>query len=175
MVFNGWGSLGRTLVIGLIAYISLILLLRTSGKRTLSKMNAFDLVVTIALGSTLATVILSKTVALVEGVASMALLIACQYMVTWLSVRSNTLSRLVRAEPTMLVYNGTYLRDAMRSQRVTELEIRQAIRSNGASDLSGKAVILENDGTFSVIPIPDSTSTCLIDDVDLKENKTGLK
>jgi uncharacterized membrane protein YcaP (DUF421 family) len=41
--------------------------LRVSGKRTLAKMNAFDLVVTVALGSTLATILLSADVSLAEG------------------------------------------------------------------------------------------------------------
>ncbi|MDQ6680248.1 MAG: DUF421 domain-containing protein, partial [Pseudomonadota bacterium] len=46
--FDGWSSLARTLVIGVLAYVGLVLFLRVSGKRTLSKMNAFDFVVTIA-------------------------------------------------------------------------------------------------------------------------------
>ncbi len=46
MFFNGWESLLRTLVVGVLAYISLVLSLRISGKRTLAKMNAFDLIVT---------------------------------------------------------------------------------------------------------------------------------
>lgn len=41
--------------------------LRITGKRTLCKWNAFDVVVTIALGSTLASAFLSQTVALAEG------------------------------------------------------------------------------------------------------------
>ncbi|HBM44306.1 MAG TPA: DUF421 domain-containing protein, partial [Halomonas sp.] len=56
--FSGWESLARTLVVGLLAYTVLIVFLRISGNRTLSKMNAFDLIVTVALGSTLATVLL---------------------------------------------------------------------------------------------------------------------
>ena len=48
--FNGWEGIARTLVIGVLAYLALILTLRISGKRTLSKMNAFDLIVTVALG-----------------------------------------------------------------------------------------------------------------------------
>jgi uncharacterized membrane protein YcaP (DUF421 family) len=64
MFFDGWKGLGQTAVAGIVAYTSLILLLRISGKRTLAKMNAFDLIVTVALGSVLATVILSKDVAL---------------------------------------------------------------------------------------------------------------
>ena len=52
-----------------------LLLLRVSGKRTLTRMNAFDLVVTVALGPTLATVLLTKSVALADGLAAFALLI----------------------------------------------------------------------------------------------------
>lgn len=37
-----WTSVLHTLVVGTIMYISIIVLLRISGKRTLSKMNMFD-------------------------------------------------------------------------------------------------------------------------------------
>ncbi len=87
MFFGSWYSLLRILVVGVLAYVALIVLLRVTGKRTLSKMNAFDLVVTVALGSTLATVLLSKDVALADGVVAFALLIGLQFIITWLSVR----------------------------------------------------------------------------------------
>ena len=86
--------------------VLLLLLLRVSGKRTLTKMNAFDLVVTVALGSTLATVLLTKSVALAEGLTAFVLLIFLQFVLTWLSVRSRAVSRLVKSEPTLLVYQG---------------------------------------------------------------------
>ena len=82
--FSGWESLARTLVVGLLAYTVLIVFLRISGNRTLSKMNAFDLIVTVALGSTLATVLLSKDVALAEGALALGLLISLQFIITWL-------------------------------------------------------------------------------------------
>ena len=50
MFFESWSSLGRILAVGALAYMALVLLLRISGKRTLTKLNAFDLVVTVALG-----------------------------------------------------------------------------------------------------------------------------
>ena len=75
------------LIVGTLAYAALILLLRASGNRTLSKMNAFDFVVTVALGSTLATMLLSADVALAEGVVALALLIGLQFVITWLSAR----------------------------------------------------------------------------------------
>ena len=78
MFFNDASSLLRVVIVGTLAYSSLVLLLRVSGKRTLSKMNAFDLVVTVAIGSTLATVLLSKDVALADGVVAFTLLIGLQ-------------------------------------------------------------------------------------------------
>ncbi len=93
--FEDWSGLGRVIVVGTLTYVALVLILRISGKRTLSKMNAFDLVVTVALGSTLATIILSKDVALAEGILALGLLIGLQYVVTWSSVRSNTINHLV--------------------------------------------------------------------------------
>ena len=63
----------RELLLGPLTYVWLILVLRVSGKRTLAQLNAFDFIVTVALGSTLATVVLSKSVAWVEG----ALVLVC--------------------------------------------------------------------------------------------------
>ncbi len=79
--FAGWAGLLRVLVVGSVAYVALVVILRSSGKRTLAKLSAFDLVVTVALGSTLATVLLSKSVALAEGVLAMMLLAALQALV----------------------------------------------------------------------------------------------
>ncbi len=152
MLFDNWISLGRVLFIGTTAYVCLVLLLRISGKRTLSKMNAFDLVVTVALGSTFATVLLSKTVALAEGVLAFALLAGMQFIVAWLSVRSAAVRRLVKSDPRMLFYHGQFLRDDMKAERVTEAEVRAAVRTHGNYNLSDiEAVVLETDGTLSVM------------------------
>jgi uncharacterized membrane protein YcaP (DUF421 family) len=104
--YDGWWDLIRILVLGTAGYAALLLLLRTSGKRTLSKLNAFDFVVTVALGSTLATVLLSDSVSLVDGVTALALLVALQYAVAWASVRSAAIERLVKSEPTLVYHHG---------------------------------------------------------------------
>lgn len=67
MWLDSWSDLGRILAVGASAYVSLVLVLRFSGKRTLAELNAFDLVVTVALGSTLATILLSSDVSWSEG------------------------------------------------------------------------------------------------------------
>ena len=152
MWFDGWDGLLRVLVVGTLAYAALVLLLRVSGKRTLTKLNAFDFVVTVALGSTLATVLLSKDVALAEGVLAFALLIALQYIVTWLSVRDPRFQALIKAEPTLILHKGRFLDAALRSQRITREEVLSALREAGAADPAAvEAVALETDGTVSVL------------------------
>lgn len=150
--FQGWSGLLRVVVVGLLAYVGLVFLLRVSGKRTLSKMNAFDFVVTVALGSTLATVLLSSDVALAEGILAFALLIYLQFAITWASARSDRLQALVKAEPSLLFHDGRMLPSALRRERVTEAEVEAAIRSQGYVALEEVgAVVLETDGTFSVL------------------------
>lgn len=150
--FNGWGNLLRTIVVGVLAYAALVLFLRMSGNRTLSKMNAFDLIVTVALGSTLATVLLSKDVALAEGALAMALLTSLQFIITWASTRTAWVRRIVTGEPLMLLYRGEFIASSMQKARVTQDEIQAAIRSNGLSDIADvEAVVLETEGTLSVV------------------------
>lgn len=152
MFFESWSGIGRVLLVGTLAYVSLVVLLRVSGKRTLSKLNAFDLVVTVALGSTLATILLSKDVALAEGVTALALLIFLQFVVAWTSVRSERFSNVVKSRPALLFYRGEFLHDAMRRERLTEPELRAAIRESSLSALEDvEAVVLETTATISVL------------------------
>ncbi|MFN3442069.1 MAG: DUF421 domain-containing protein [Rhizobium rosettiformans] len=152
MLFQGWPGIARTLLVGTLAYVTLVLFLRISGKRTLSKLNAFDLVVTVALGSTLSAILLQESIALAEGATALGLLILLQYLVTFASVRSNSVAKLIRSEPTLIVRSGSFCHDAMMRQRITEDEIMSAVRSNGSQGLDEvEAVVLESDGTLSII------------------------
>lgn len=150
--FDSWESIARTLIISVLAYGSLVVILRTSGKRTLSKMNAYDFIVTVALGSTLATVLLNKDVALADGVLTFVLLISLQFILTYLSVRSKKINNLVKSQPSLLVYKGQILNDAMIKERIAVDEVYATLRENGYADLQQiDAVVLETDGSLSVI------------------------
>ncbi len=152
MLFQGWSGLARTAVVAVLAYLALVVFLRLSGKRTLSKLNAFDLVVTVALGSTLATILLNADVALAEGLLAFACLIGLQYVVTWSSIRWGWVKRGVRAEPTVLVRGGVPVTEALRRERVTEDEALTAVWEAGGRTLAeAEVVILESDGSLTAI------------------------
>jgi uncharacterized membrane protein YcaP (DUF421 family) len=150
--FNTWMSLLRTFTIGVMAYISIVFLLRISGKRTLSKMNAFDFIVTVALGSLLAAVMINPNVALLDGVLAFAILIFLQYIITYLSYRSKKITRLIKSDPRLLFYKGQFLKDGMLKERFTEEEVLAAIRNKGIGNIEDvEAVVLETDGSLSII------------------------
>ena len=157
-------SIGHVLIVGILTYLALIVVLRLSGKRTLSKWNAFDFVVTIALGSVLASALMSSSVSLLQSIVALCVLVLLQFAITFTSVRSPFMRRLIKAEPALLLEAGTYRHDIMRRERVVEAEIRAAIREQGHADIEAiTAVVLETDGSFSVIPHRGTTHSALSD------------
>lgn len=153
MWFDSWSPVLRILLIGAATYGSLLVLLRVSGKRTLAKLNAFDLVATVALGSTLATVLLDDSVVWAEGVAALGTLIALQLVVALVSSRLPGGRALLTSRPTLLLRDGRIDEAAARRARIAVVEIHQAVRSSGQGDLSAvAAVVLETDGSLSVVP-----------------------
>lgn len=152
MWFDGWSDVVRVVAVGAAAYVTLVVVLRLLGKRTLAKLNAFDLVVTVAFGSTLATVLLSSDVSWSEGAVALALLGVLQLAVSWTTVRYSRGRGVVTAAPTLVLRDGVVLEGALRTQRLTHSEVRQAARASGAGGLETiAAMVLETDGTLSVV------------------------
>jgi len=179
MFFDGVSGLLRVLVVGTAAYLWLIVVLRVSGKRTLAQLNAFDFIVTVALGSTLATVLLSESVALAEGALALALLAALQLLAAWSSTRSGTVRRAVTSGPTLLLRDGEPLAEAMAEQRISTASLHAAVRSSGIGGLElVAAVVLETNGTLSVISRDQAGSRSaladLVSDTERASPRRGL-
>lgn len=156
LFFSGWGPIGATVIKGLIIYVTLIAVLRITGKRSLSKFNIFDFIITIALGSIFASTLTTDDLVLAQSVAAIVVLLGAQFVVSKLAMRSNRFERVIKSDPALLFYGGDYVVETMRAERVTKREILQAVRNSGASSLEGvQAVILETDGTMSVIVSSD--------------------
>jgi uncharacterized membrane protein YcaP (DUF421 family) len=149
--FDGWYNVGRTVTLSIIGFAAIMTMLRVSGKRVLSKLNVFDFVFVVAVGSVFAATIIEKDVTLVEGIASLATLIGIQVLLAKLAVYSRTAERIINGAPTLLLSNGKFIRHALRKERVTEEEVRAAIREEGLTSVDDvDAVVLENDGTLTV-------------------------
>lgn len=152
MWFDTWSDIFRILIVGAASYTSLVLLLLGFGKRTLGQLNAFDFIVTVALGSTLATILLNSSVSWSEGIAALLVLAFLQFLVAWISARRPRLRTVLTSEPVLLLRDGRMLTDVLRRNRLTESEVLQAVRGSGSGDIRDiAAVVLETNGKLSVI------------------------
>ena len=152
LFFDGWEALLRAFVATVLAYATLLVMIRISGKRTLSKMNAYDFIVTIALGSCLAATALNKSVALAEGAIVYCTLIILQFIITWSAVRSGRIKRIVSGSPALLLYKGQFIDSAMKAERITIEEIYVVARRQGIEELKDvDVIILETTGDITIM------------------------
>ncbi|MGY4629971.1 DUF421 domain-containing protein [Bradyrhizobium sp. USDA 4486] len=164
IIFQGWAPLLRTAIGTTINYLALVVLLRLAGPRTLAKWYAFDLIVTVALGSTFANSVLSGDISVAQSLVGFVILIGLQFIIAFAVAHWSPLRVIVNPQPTLLVHQGKLVRDAMRSQRVAEADVRAAVRQHGIDHLEDVgAVVLEADGTFSVIRQLGSEASALAD------------
>lgn len=165
-LFGGWSGILDTLIVGALSYFGTIVLLRISGKRTLSKWNSFDFVVTIAFGSILASALLSDQTRFVQAMVAIGILVLLQFVITWLAVRSGVIQTLIKSEPSLLLFKGQMVDKTLKQQRVAEGEVLAAIRLSGHSSIDSiDAVILETDGSFSVVENVDIENASAMKDV----------
>lgn len=157
-VWSSWIRLAEISVNAVLFYILIIVMVRIVGKRTTSQLNNFDWIINVAVGSLAASGILLRNVASVDAMIAIAVLAACQYGTTHLVQRSKLVASAVKAEPTLLTHKGKFLRDAMERTRISEEEIKTALRRNGLTENAGANwVVLEPNVELSVIPRQDVT------------------
>jgi uncharacterized membrane protein YcaP (DUF421 family) len=149
---ESWPAWLSTLVATPIACIALLVVLRIAGKRTLAKMTAYGLTITVAFGSVFASVLLDRSVPLLEGAVAFAVLAGLQGVLAWASLRSNLVARAVTSRPTALVCRGRVDETLLRRERIRLEEVRTALRAAGHASVSeALAVVLETDGSLSVV------------------------
>lgn len=149
--FENWANVWHMALMTVISFITLFILIRISGKRTLAKFNAFDFIVTVALGSVLAYMMLAQ-ITFTEGVVVLLLIIGLQYLFARLSRASDAMDNVLNASPRLLFYKGRYLEDSMKKEAITENEIFAVIRKEGLAKIEDVlAVVIEPNGEISVI------------------------
>lgn len=166
MWFDSWADIARIVLVGAAAYVVLVIVLRVTGKRSLAQLNAFDFVVTVALGSTLATILLSAQVSFTEGITALGLLAGLQFLVATISAHRPSSRVGLTSRPVLLLAHGAIRHQALKRNRLTESELRQAVRMQGTGDLSQvKAVVLETNGKLSIITTSQYGNGSAVEDI----------
>jgi uncharacterized membrane protein YcaP (DUF421 family) len=136
-----------------VVYVFLVAGLRLLGKRELGQMSLYDLVLIIILGNAVQNSMINNDNTLGGGVVAATVLLVANRVLNVVLVKSTRAERALVGEPVLLVSDGVPVAGAMQRERITRDQLDAALREHGFESLDGvHAVILEVDGTMSVIP-----------------------
>ena len=158
LFFDNIDKLGRIVLTAVTIYVLIVIITKVSGKRSTSQLNNFDWIVTVMIGSLGASTILLKDIPLIEGISSILVLYVMQFLVTKYASISPQFSSFILSEPRIVFYQGQFLPDAMRAERLTRQELECAMRSEGVNNFDDvEAIVFESDAQLTIIPKPTSS------------------
>jgi len=142
----------RILGSAVIIYVLIIVYIRLLGKRSTSELNNFDWIVTVSVGSIVASTIILKDISVTEGGLSIFILMMLQFIITKFMYNSVTFREIVKSTPKLLFFEGEFIEDNMKKERILKREVYAAIRQNGLKSLKQiYAVVLETNSKISII------------------------
>ncbi len=152
LIFNNFQTASRIMLSGIIVYSLLILIINRFGKRSIANFSMHDYVVTLALGSIVATTIISKDATLIDGLSGILILLLLQYLITLVSTHYPNFFKWINAQPKVLFLDGQFIEKNLIDNRITENEVYSAIRLQGQTTSDNiAAVLLESNGSLAVI------------------------
>lgn len=150
---SGWPAVTSVAAATALIYVLSLIALRVAGRRTVARMSAFDFVVTVAIGSIIATTVVNRSTPFINGFTAIIVLLILQTSIGALRQHSDTIRRLVDFRP-VVVYEDRNL-DLPGSPfgpQPTKEELESKLRHHGLTDWeSVDKVVIEPDGKVSVI------------------------
>ncbi|MHA6278797.1 DUF421 domain-containing protein [Salinimicrobium sp. CAU 1759] len=151
-LWNGIQPIIRIVIVGVTAYLAIVLILRVSGKRTLASMSAFDFVIAVAVGAVFGRTLTTKNLSISEALTAFILLAVLQFIFAYFEGKSKTFKRIFNTTPTILYYNGHFIEKNLHKERLDKSKVISAARKKGFGSMDDvAAVILEIDAQLSVI------------------------
>ena len=147
-----WKTIGYVIAGTVATYLSTMVAVRLAGRRTVAELSAFDVVVTVAIGSLVASTAVSSDPSYAQGMTALVTLLLLQVGIAAVRQRSATVRRLLDFKPETVVDGGRVdLPTGPLSSQITWDELESKLRQRGIFDLENVAlVVVEPTGELSV-------------------------
>ncbi|TSA41480.1 MAG: DUF421 domain-containing protein [Betaproteobacteria bacterium] len=143
---------------GVIVYVFLLIILRSTGKRQTGQLAPFDLVLLLVLSNAVQNAMNGGDNTLLGGIISATTLIALHYAVALMTYKSKKLEALIEGIPRTLIHDGVLNERVMRSELLTRHEVAAALRATGCAEIEHvRVATLENNGQITISLRPHST------------------
>jgi uncharacterized membrane protein YcaP (DUF421 family) len=147
-----------------VLYLFLFFLMRVLGKKELGQMSAFELVLLLAMGDLVQQGVTQEDYSVTGAMLAIGTFGVLILIGSYTSFRFPRTRSLLEGVPVVVVQDGRLREDVMHKERLTDTEVREALREQGIDDLSDVRIgLLEADGKFSFItgdrqPAPEKSA-----------------
>jgi uncharacterized membrane protein YcaP (DUF421 family) len=133
-----------------VLFAFLWLVTRAVGKRELSQLSAFELVLLVSMGDLVQQGITQEDYSVTGAMLAIGTFALLSVLLSYLSWRLPRSRALLEGRPAIVVRRGELQDAVMRHERLTDSELQEAARKDGVRDLADvDLAVLENDGSIS--------------------------
>ncbi len=138
-----------------ILHLVLITVIRLMGKRQIGQMEPSEFVVTMLVANLASIPMQDSGIPLLSGLVPILTVMGVELVLSFFSLRSMFLRRLLCGKPVILIENGNIIQRNLRRASITLDELTGHLRQKDVLDIrSVQFAILETDGSLSVFPYP---------------------
>jgi uncharacterized membrane protein YcaP (DUF421 family) len=135
-------------------YFFILLGMRAIGKREFSQLSPFEMVTLLLIPELTQQALVRQDFSATNAVVALSTLFLLVFLTSLAAYRMPKVGAAIEGEPTVLVYNGRFVRRSLALERVSPDEIYSEMRKSGLERVEQlKWALLETDGKISVIPL----------------------
>jgi uncharacterized membrane protein YcaP (DUF421 family) len=129
------------------------LVVRGTGKRSLSELTPLDLLLVVVIGDLVQQGVTQEDMSMTGAILAASVFVGWTLVADWLERRSDRARRLLSGEPVIVLRDGEPLTKRLEQERISVDDLKEAARLEGYGDLDEiEYAVLETDGKFSFIP-----------------------
>lgn len=157
-----------------ILYFLVVVVMRMMGKRQIAQMQPFELVITLLIAELAATPMENASIPLLNGVIPILTLLSVQVIVSYLSIKSETISNIICGKPSILISKGVVDQSELRRLRINMNDLLEQLRLKDYPNISDvEYCIMETNGDISVIPKTGKAQVSL-EDLNISKQQEQL-
>ncbi|HUH59989.1 MAG TPA: YetF domain-containing protein [Candidimonas sp.] len=145
-----WEFIARAAIV----YVALLVMVRVSGKRTISQYTPFDLLVVVLLSESVSSSLTGDDKSIQGGLILAATLIALNMAAALIASRSTKAERLLEGSPVLLGRDGKWYENVLKAQRVGQSELESALREADCKLEDMAYAVLEANGVIAISKKP---------------------
>lgn len=133
-------------------YLVVLLMVRTTGKRTVGQFTPFDLIVVVLMGESVSESMIGGDHSLLGGLILAATLLGLNWLVGFISAHSPRFDEMIEGRPVLIARDGELFHDVLLKQSLNVKDFESAMREADCSDLSKvEFAMLETSGHITVV------------------------